>query len=310
MIGTSVGISLAPAHGNSADQLLKNADLALYRAKSVGRGVHLVFEPEMGRSLQERSALETDLRAALAKEEFQLHYQPFVNLAKQEVVGFEALLRWQHPQRGMIPPAEFIALAEETGLIIPLGTWALQKACAEAARWPGDIKVAVNLSPVQFRSSTLALNVAAALATTGLPPKRLELEITETVMLQDTQATLTTLATLQQLGVAIALDDFGTGYSSLSYLRRFPFNKIKLDKSFVSCLSDDEQSIAIVRAITGLGRTLGMTTTAEGVETIEQVEKLRAEACDEIQGFYFSRPVCDARVPDVIAALSRTLKAA
>jgi EAL domain-containing protein (putative c-di-GMP-specific phosphodiesterase class I) len=272
--------------------------------------VHLFFEPEMDRSRRERRAFESDLRAALANEEFELCYQPFINLARQEVVGFEALLRWKHPQRGMIAPADFIPLAEETGLIIPLGAWVLQQACAAAALWPSHMKVAVNLSAVQFRSTTLALNVASVLATTGLAASRLELEITETVMLQDTQATLAALASLQQLGVAISLDDFGTGYSSLSYLRKFPFNKIKVDRSFISCLSEDEGSLAIVRAITALSRSLGMTTTAEGVETSQQLEKLRAEACDEVQGYFFSHPVPEAKVAEVIARLEGVLKAA
>jgi predicted signal transduction protein with EAL and GGDEF domain len=310
VIGTSVGIATAPQDGSTADQILKNADLALYRAKSDGRGVYRFYEASMGTVMQDRRSLELDLRNALAQGEFYLCYQPLVSLSTNEVVGCEALLRWNHPRKGLIPPVEFIPLAEEIGIIVQLGAWVLEQACMAAVKWPGQIKVAVNLSPLQFKTNTLVLQVASALARSGLQAQRLELEITETLLLQDTEATLDILNRLQELGVSISLDDFGTGYSSLSYLRKFPFNKIKLDQSFVKGLSDDHESIAIVRAVTAMGRSLGMVTTAEGVETRHQLETLRAEACDELQGFYFSRPVPGEQLLDVIRTLNGTLKVA
>jgi diguanylate cyclase (GGDEF)-like protein len=310
VIGTSVGIATAPQDGSTADQILKNADLALYRAKSDGRGVYRFYEASMGTVMQDRRSLELDLRNALAQGEFYLCYQPLVSLSTNEVVGCEALLRWNHPRKGLIPPVEFIPLAEEIGIIVQLGAWVLEQACMAAVKWPGQIKVAVNLSPLQFKTNTLVLQVASALARSGLQAQRLELEITETLLLQDTEATLDILNRLQDLGVSISLDDFGTGYSSLSYLRKFPFNKIKLDQSFVKGLSDDHESIAIVRAVTAMGRSLGMVTTAEGVETRHQLETLRAESCDELQGFYFSRPVPGEQLLDVIRTLNGTLKVA
>jgi diguanylate cyclase (GGDEF)-like protein len=310
VIGTSVGIATAPQDGGTADQILKNADLALYRAKSDGRGVYRFYESSMGAVMRDRRSLELDLRNALAGGEFYLCYQPLVSLSTHEVVGCEALLRWNHPRKGLIPPAEFIPIAEEIGIIVQLGAWVLDQACMAAVKWPGEIKVAVNLSPLQFRTNTLVLQVASALARSGLSAQRLELEITETLLLQDTEATLDILNQLQALGVSISLDDFGTGYSSLSYLRRFPFNKIKLDQSFVKGLSDDQESIAIVRAVTAMGRSLGMVTTAEGVETLHQLETLRAEACDELQGYYFSRPVPGEQLLDVIRTLNGALKVA
>jgi diguanylate cyclase (GGDEF)-like protein len=310
VIGTSVGIATAPQDGSTADLILKNADLALYRAKSDGRGVYRFYESSMGAVMQDRRSLELDLRNALANGEFYLCYQPLVSLSTHEVVGCEALLRWNHPCKGLIPPAEFIPIAEEIGIIVQLGAWVLEQACTAAVKWPGEIKVAVNLSPLQFRTNTLVLQVASALARSGLSARRLELEITETLLLQDTEATLDILNKLQALGVSISLDDFGTGYSSLSYLRKFPFNKIKLDQSFVKGLSDDQESIAIVRAVTAMGRSLGMVTTAEGVETLHQLETLRAEACDELQGYYFSRPVPGEQLLDVIRTLNGSLKVA
>jgi diguanylate cyclase (GGDEF)-like protein len=310
VIGTSVGIATAPQDGSTADQILKNADLALYRAKSDGRGLYRFYESSMGAVMQDRRSLELDLRNALAQEEFYLCYQPLVSLSTHEVVGCEALLRWNHPRKGLIPPAEFIPIAEEIGIIVQLGAWVLEQACMAAVKWPGQIKVAVNLSPLQFKTNTLVLQVASALARSGLAAQRLELEITETLLLQDTEATLDILNKLQALGVSISLDDFGTGYSSLSYLRKFPFNKIKLDQSFVKGLSDDHESIAIVRAVTAMGRSLGMVTTAEGVETLHQLETLRAEACDELQGYYFSRPVPGEQLLDVIRTLNGSLKVA
>ncbi len=290
VIGASVGIAIAPDDGKDPDRLLKNADMALYRAKADGRGAYRFFEPAMDAKMQARRALELDLRKALALGEFEPFYQPIINLETNAVSGFEALLRWRNPERGLVPPGEFIPLAEEIGLVNPIGAWVLKQACTEAAGWPGQIKVAVNLSPVQFKSGTLVLDVIAALGASGLPAHRLELEITETVLLQDTEATLSILNQLRALGVRISMDDFGTGYSSLSYLRKFPFDKIKIDQSFIRDLSDKPDSIAIVRAVAGLGATLGIATTAEGVETDEQLERLRAEGCTEVQGYLFSRP--------------------
>jgi diguanylate cyclase (GGDEF)-like protein len=289
---TSIGIAVAPQDGADVDEILKNADLALYRAKAVGRSAYCFFDPEMGQRMQERLALERDLRQALANKELELFYQPLINLKSNEICGCEALLRWNHPTRGRVSPAEFIPLAEETGLILSIGDWVLRQACAEAATWPAGLKIAVNLSVSQFKSPILVQQVISALASSGLPPQRLELEITESVMIEDGDAALVAVSRLRELGVAIALDDFGTGYSSLSYLRRFPFDKIKIDRSFVSCLTDkNDQAAVILRAFSGLGISLGMATTAEGVETEEQLERVRAEGCTEVQGYYFSKPV-------------------
>jgi len=290
IVGASIGIAMAPGDGAIADMLLRNADMALYRAKSDGRGIFHFFEPEMDRRIQLRRALELDLRKAFSSGEFELFYQPLVDLRSDEVSGFEALLRWRHPERGLISPAEFIPLAEDIGMIIPIGEWVLRQACAEARHWPGNVKVAVNLSPVQFRSRGLVQAVMSALAHSRLAPDRLELEITESVLLRETEANLATLHQLRALGVRISMDDFGTGYSSLSYLRSFPFDKIKIDKSFVDDLADRPDCVAIVRAVTGLAADLGITTTAEGVETQQQLDCLRAEGCVEVQGYLFSPP--------------------
>jgi diguanylate cyclase (GGDEF)-like protein len=290
VIETSIGIAIAPHDGDDADQLLKNADMALYGAKNIGRGVFRFFEPEMDARMRERRQLEVDLRRAVEASEFEIHYQPIVSARTQNVTGFEALVRWRHPERGLIPPDAFVPAAEESGLIVQLGEWVLRQACAEAAGWPGNASVAVNLSPVQFKSSNLVAIVMNALAATGLSPARLELEITESVLLQDNAATLRTLHQLRAIGVKIAMDDFGTGYSSLSYLRSFPFDKIKIDRSFVSGLSNTEGSVAILRAVAKLGSSLGMVTTAEGVETREQLERICAEGYNEIQGYFFSPP--------------------
>ncbi|MHC2577252.1 diguanylate cyclase (GGDEF)-like protein [Bradyrhizobium diazoefficiens] len=279
VIGVSIGISLSPQDGSNADELLKNADLALYRAKADGRGTYRFFETGMDARAQARRLLEMDLRAALQRDEFQPYYQPIRDVASGRVVVFEALLRWNHPQRGLIAPINFIPLAEETGLIVQLGEFVLRSACTDAATWPDDVDVAVNLSPVQFRNPNLIASVTAALTVSGLPARRLELEITESVLLQNSEATLTTLHELRAMGVRISLDDFGTGYSSLSYLRSFPFDKIKIDRSFVSELATREDSMAIIRAVTGLGRSLGIVTTAEGVENDAQLELLRREGC-------------------------------
>ena len=264
VIGTSIGIAIAPTDGTEPDQLLKNADMALYRAKADGRNAFRLFEPSMDARIQARHGLELDLRRALVSGEFELYYQPQIDLKKKQLSGLEALLRWNYPTRGRISPDQFIGLAEETGLIVPLGEWVLRQACSQAAIWPSDIRVAVNLSPVQFRNKNLIPAVLAAVASAGLAPGRLELEITEAVLLRSSAETISVLHQLRQLGVRIALDDFGTGYSSLSYLRSFPFDKIKIDQSFVRELSTREDCIAIVRAVTGLGKSLGITTTAEG----------------------------------------------
>jgi diguanylate cyclase (GGDEF)-like protein len=290
IIGTSVGIAVGPADGLTPDQLMRNADLALYRAKGDGRGTFCFFEAEMDAQMQTRRAMEYDLRKALIAGEFELHYQPVVNLQSNQISGFEALIRWRHPERGMIAPSSFIPLAEEIGFIVPLGEWTHREACATAAKWPGHIKISVNLSPVQFRNPGLVNVVVNALVTSGLAPERLELEITETALLEDSEATLTMLYRLRELGVRIAMDDFGTGYSSLSYLQSFPFDRIKIDRSFIKDIADTVGSLNIVRAVAALATGLGMATTAEGVETQEQLETVKSEGCTEMQGFLFSRP--------------------
>ncbi len=287
-IDASIGIACAPADGTDADLLLKNADMALYRAKAEGRGTYRFFEATMDAGLKARRALEVDMRKAVAEGEFEVHYQPLVDMKTNAVCGCEALLRWHHPQRGAVSPAEFIPVAEDTGLIVPLGERVLRQACADAASWPGDLKVAVNISPVQFANQDVVQVVVNALAASGLPAHRLELEITEAVLLQNNQATRTTLHQLRSFGVRIAMDDFGTGYSSLSYLRSFPFDKIKIDRSFIGDLSDAPDSIAIVRAIIHLAKNLGMTTTAEGVETRQQLETVKALGCIEVQGYLYA----------------------
>jgi diguanylate cyclase (GGDEF)-like protein len=290
VIGTSIGIAVAPHDGRTAEELMRNADMALYRAKADGRSTYRFFETQMDAQLQARRVLELDLRQALAQGEFDLFYQPLLSAQSEEITSCEALLRWRHPERGMISPADFIPLAEEIGLIVPIGEWVLSQACTEAASWPVGISLAVNLSPAQFKSRTLVQTVVNALARSGLDARRLELEITESVLLADNEATIATLHQLRDLGVRISMDDFGTGYSSLSYLRSFPFDKIKIDRSFVRDLSAHGDCAAIIKAVTGLGRGLGMTTTAEGVETREQLEQIRQEGCNEVQGFLFSAP--------------------
>jgi diguanylate cyclase (GGDEF)-like protein len=310
VVGTSVGIALAPNDGEDPDQLLKSADMALYRAKEDGRGTFRFFEPDMDLRMQARRALELDLRKALPHGEFEVYYQPLVSLSSSKVTGFEALLRWNHPERGSVPPSEFIPLAEEIGLIGQIGSWVLKQACADAVTWSNDIRIAVNLSPAQFKSRTLVLDVIAALGASGLPARRLELEITETIMLQDTDATLGTLHQLRSLGVRISMDDFGTGYSSLSYLRKFPFDKIKIDQSFVRDLPDGGEAVAIVKAVAGLGSSLGMATTAEGVETEAQLERLRREGCTEVQGYFFSPALPAREISGLLLSLSQKHSAA
>lgn len=284
VIGTSIGIAATPRDGGSVDALLKNADTALYRAKAEGRGVFRFFEQTMDAELQARRVLELDIRRAIEEGQFELFYQPLISLPTHEISGFEALLRWHHPERGMVPPAEFIPIAKDAGLIDTLGAWVIRQACREATRWPEHVRIAVNLSPQQFRSDELVGIVNQAVIASGLEPSRLELEITESVLLQHDDPNLMTLHRLREMGVRISMDDFGTGYSSLSYLRSFPFDKIKIDRSFVQGLSNDGGSVAIVRAVTGLSRSLGITTTAEGVETDEQLHCLVREGCHEVQG--------------------------
>ncbi|WP_349643326.1 bifunctional diguanylate cyclase/phosphodiesterase [Bradyrhizobium japonicum] len=291
-VGTSIGIAIAPRDGNDSDVILKSADLALYSAKSDGRGAFRFFEPELDQLMHARRNLEREMRDALAGRQFELHYQPFVSAATGKTSGFEALLRWHHPQRGLVLPGEFIPLAEETGLIVPLGEWVLRTACAEAAKWPSHVRIAINLSPAQFRSKELVPVIVGALASSGVAPHRLELEVTETVIMHDSEAVFTVLAQLRELGVRIALDDFGTGYSSLSFLQRFPFDKIKIDRSFVDELSSARaEANHLARAVVRFAVSLGKTTTAEGVETKEQLDILREEGCVETQGYYFSRPM-------------------
>ena len=300
IIGTSIGIALAPNDGVSAETLLKCADLALYRSKSEGRGAWRFFEPEMDERMQRRRRIETDLRAALENREFELEYQPLIDAETSRLSGFEALVRWRHPERGLVSPAEFVPLAEETGLILPLGRMVLEQACIEAARWPDELTVAVNVSAVQFRQPDFVATVAEALALSGLPAARLELEVTETIMLHDNAATVAQLYRLRRLGVRISMDDFGTGYSSLSYLRSFPFDKIKIDQSFIREMENRSEASAIVHAIAGLGLTLGMRTTAEGVENENQLARVRAAGCTDVQGYFFGRPMPRAQVADFV----------
>ena len=310
IIGTSIGIAMAPADGNEPDQLLRNADMALYRAKAAGRGSYHFFQPEMDAQMQERRKLELDLHKALLAEQFELYYQPLIDVGTGEVSGFEALLRWHHPERGLVPPDEFIPVAEEIGLIVPLGDWVLKQACREAVTWPAKLTVAVNLSAVQFRNPMLALSLVSALGQTGLAASRLELEITESVLLQDDRAVLDALHQFRGLGVRICMDDFGTGYSSLSYLRSFPFDKIKIDRSFIRELGRKDDCVVIIRAVMGLGSSLGMITTAEGVETEEQLDILRAEGCIQVQGYLFSRPKPAREIPAMLRQLQPRIRAA
>ena len=305
VVGLSLGIALAPADGADADTLIKNADIALYRAKAEGRRGYRFFERSMDARLQARRLLELDLRKALRNGELELFYQPQMDAAAEIVTGFEALLRWRHPERGLVSPVDFVPVAEETGLIVPIGEWVVRRACEEAAAWPAPYRVAVNLSAAQFKGKALVASVVSALAASGLAPERLELEITESVLLAESEANLATLHALKALGVKISLDDFGTGYSSLSYLRAFPFDRIKIDRSFVRELAERDDSAAIIRAVAGLGASLGMATTAEGVETRAQLEALRAVGMTEVQGFLFSAPKPARDFPELATAERR-----
>jgi diguanylate cyclase (GGDEF)-like protein len=299
-VGVSVGIALIPADGRDTDQILKHADLALNQAKQGGQGSFLFFETAMDEQVLAHRSLELDFRRALALRELALVYQPQLNLASKRITGFEALLRWHNPKRGLVSPADFIPLAEKIGLIVPIGEWVIRAACSEAARWPRLLSVAVNVSAVQFGSPNLVSAVRSALAESGLDPRRLELEITESVLLGDHRAALEILLQVRELGVRVSMDDFGTGYSSLSYLRSFPFDKIKIDQSFVRGRSDDRSGMAIVRAIAGLGRSLGMTTLAEGVETEEQLARVEADGCTDVQGYLISRPLPPERIGEFL----------
>ncbi|MEZ2146082.1 EAL domain-containing protein [Bradyrhizobium sp. DN5] len=289
-IGTSIGIAIAPDHGSDQEQLLKKADLALYRSKSAGRNCFTIYDEAMSAELEARNTLEGDLRDAIAQCQLEVHYQPFVDALSGVRRGFEALVRWRHPTRGLIPPDQFISLAEETGLIVPLGEFVLRRACADAANWPPDLMVAVNLSPIQFKEAELFEMISAALADSGLPPQRLEIEITESVLLERGTENHAFMERLKHLGIELALDDFGTGYSSLSYLTAFPFDKIKIDKSFIRNLTNQPRSSAIISSIVTLARGLDMSVTAEGVETREEFERLKALGVNFAQGYLFGRP--------------------
>lgn len=301
VIGASVGIAVAPRDGRDTSVLMRNADLALYRAKSEGRNTYQFFEPAMNTALQKRLTIETELRSALAAGEFALAFQPFLNLAQHRISGFEALLRWNHPTRGVVMPEDMIVIAEETGLIIPIGEWVLRTACAEAAQWPDHVQLSVNLSPVQFRNRDLAERVAAILAETGLSPRRLELEITEPELFSETKVTIETLLKLRRTGVTVVLDDFGAGHASLGFLRSFPFDKVKIDRAFVGETSDQPNSAPIVGAIIDLGKSLGMSTSAAGIETEAQLHLVRAHGCTEIQGHLLSPPLPPGAVTTLLA---------
>jgi predicted signal transduction protein with EAL and GGDEF domain len=289
-ISASVGVAIFPTDAGGAADLIKNADMALYRAKSEGRGLARFYEAAMDEALRQRRQLEADLRLAIEKEELNVHYQPLAQLETGTVIGFEALLRWNHPELGAIGPDVFIRLAEESGLIIRLGEWVLREACAEAARWNPPLKLSVNLSPLQFTQDDLVGSVRRVLDETGLDPARLDLEITEGLLIKDAGGALATLERLKALGVEISMDDFGTGYSSLSYFRMFPFDKVKIDRSFIRDMVESPQARAIVRSVIGLSHGLGMPVVAEGVETAEQLALLRGKGCDQVQGYLISRP--------------------
>ncbi|PIT02855.1 diguanylate cyclase [Bradyrhizobium nitroreducens] len=302
VIGASIGIAMAPGDGDESEKLLKSADMALSRAKLDARGSFAFFEAALDAKAQSRRKIEVELRDAIRNDVLRPYYQPLIDLSSGRITGFEALVRWPHAERGMVSPAEFIPVAEDTGLINPLGGLMLRRACLDAAAWPDDVRVAVNLSPLQFRSGNLLSIVTDALKHSGLPPRRLELEITETLLLEKSAQVLATLHALRALGVRISMDDFGTGYSSLSYLRSFPFDKIKIDQSFVRDLGANREAQAIIRSIVSLGKGLGVTITAEGVETEAELSCLRAEGCDEGQGFLFSKARPHAEIVSLLAA--------
>lgn len=300
----SAGIAVAPTNADEADELLKCADVALYRAKKAGRDVYCFFEPEMDLQMRVRRQTQAELSIALREDQFELHYQPLFDATTKKLCCLEALVRWRHPSLGLVPPDEFIPLAEDTGLIVPIGQWVLQHACQEAARWPKSVRIAVNVSAAQFRGDQIVQDVLEALSSTGIDPERLEMEITESVLLKDSDETLATLHALRALGVRIVMDDFGIGYSSLSYLRSFPFDKLKLDRSFVCDGSDRRESLPIVRAVAGLGKSLGMETTAEGVETEDQLDRVVSEGYTQVQGFLYGPPMPPSDVEAMMQGLA------
>ena len=306
-ISTSIGIACAPADGADLKEILQKADLALHRSKLHGRNTYTFYDESLNTNVQSRRSMEEDLRKVLAKNELELHYQPLISSKTGKIVALEALCRWNHPRRGMVNPAEFIPIAEETGLISQIGEWVLMTACEEAKRWPDSVRMAVNLSPVQFQKGNVAATVKTVLEKINLAPERLELEITERVFLEQTAKNVKTLENLKELGIRIALDDFGTGYSSLSYISSFPFDKVKIDRSFVSGVPENDQASAIVSAIITLGIALGVTTTAEGVETRQQREFLTQEGCDELQGYLISKPLPPARAHDFARSAPRAV---
>ena len=297
LVGASIGIAMAPTDGIRPDHLLRNADLALYRAKADGRSTHRFFESQMDSEQRERRLIETDLRGAIARNELVLHYQPLVSAIDGMPTGFEALVRWNHPTRGLVPPSDFIPIAEQSDLIVDIGDWTINQACIEAAAWPEHLTVAVNLSARHFRRSDIGRAVEQALQHSGLAPKRLEIEITEGLLIENPDEVIEKLGEIRALGVTIAMDDFGTGYSSLSYLLKFPFDKIKIDRSFVEASTNDPIARDILRAIASMAKTLKLRITAEGVETAEQVEFLSELACHQLQGYYFARPLTSADLP-------------
>jgi len=301
-IGTSIGIAFGPQDGSSAEQLMRNADLALYQAKGDGRGAYRFFKSDMDERQQARRVIEYELRAAVANEQFELHFQPLVNLADNEINGFEALVRWRHPEKGLIAPDMFIPVAEDCGLITKIGAWTLRQACVTAAQWPGNLKVAVNVSPVQLRETGLKQQVIAAIAASGLSPARLELELTETACLNDDSTMLDVLHDIRAMGVRVVTDDFGIGYSSLSLLQKFPFDKIKIDRTFVQEMSKSASSLSIVRAVVALAKGLGIPSTAEGVENSEQLQTVIDEGCTEMQGYLLSRPLHARDVANFLAS--------
>ena len=301
ILGASVGIAVAPDDGRDAETLMKNADLAAYRAKADGRGAYHFFEPGMDAALQERLAFEMELRGALARNELALVFQPLYNLRDNRISAVEALLRWNHPERGLVTPDRLIPAAEKSGLISPIGEWVLREACLMASTWPEHVSIAVNVSPVQFIHRNLIRHVKDALRISGLDPGRLDIEVTESALLADNEMTLGMLSELRRLGVRISLDDFGTGYSSLGYLRAFPFDKLKIDRSFVHDLTNGTDSLAIIKAVIALGRSLGISTTAEGVETEEQLDLVRDEGCTEVQGYIFSPPLPASAIAELLS---------
>jgi predicted signal transduction protein with EAL and GGDEF domain len=306
-IGVSIGIALYPADGTNPETLLRAADTAMYRVKAEGRGLFRFFDASMDTKLLDRHLLEQDLRRALERDELALFYQPLANCRTGEIDGFEALMRWRHPTRGMVPPTEFIPLAEDIGIIGQLGRWAIETACRDAVSWDTSAKVAVNVSPVQFRQSTLLGAVSDALAQTGLDPARLEIEVTEGVFIENAGRAVSILSGLHDLGVRVSLDDFGTGYSSLSYLRLFSFDKVKIDQSFIRDIDQDGEAIKIVKAIIGLGHNLGLSITVEGVETLEQMTFLREQGSDQLQGYLLGRPMESADLSEFQTARVRSI---